>query len=206
MPKRAIYSDDDFEQFDDAKPSRAPQEDEPLESYRTRQSYTAKVVEPITIPHDELRRKINARAINYLSRREYSRTELYKKLSKAFENYTSDDAHAQLIGQVLDELHKNNWQSDKRYAAQMSKVKGEKFGVARLKHEFKQSGLSEDLVEQELALLKSTELERARVIWLRKFGSPPVDLKEKAKQARFMASRGFCYEIVSQIIKGLENE
>ena len=202
MPKQP-YIDDEFEQFDD---SSQRLDDDVQDSIRTRRIRVVKVIEPQTLNDADLRRKINTRAIAYLARREYSRAELKSKLTTAFENFTSDDAHECLIEQILDDLQRGNWQSDERYAAQLSKVKGERFGVARLKHEFKQKGLDAELVQHELAALKATEFECAREIWRKKFGEPPADLKEKAKQARFMASRGFGFEIVSKIIKGLDDE
>lgn len=202
MPKQP-YIDDEFEQFDD---SSQRLDDDVQDSIRTRRIRAVKVIEPQTLNDADLRRKINTRAIAYLARREYSRGELKNKLTRAFENFTSDDAHDSLIEQILDDLQRGNWQSDERYAAQLSKVKGERFGVARLKHEFKQKGLDAELVQHELASLRATEFERAREIWRKKFGEPPADLKEKAKQARFMASRGFGFEIVSKIIKGLDDE
>lgn len=202
MPK-IPFIDDEFEQFDD---SSNRMDDNVQDSVRTRRTRAVKVIEPQTLNDADLRRKINTRAIAYLARREYSRAELKSKLTTAFENFTSNDAHNGLIEHVLDDLQRGNWQSDTRYAAQLSKVKGERFGVARLKYEFKQKGLDAELVQHELASLKASEFERAREIWRKKFGEPPTDLKEKAKQARFMASRGFGFEIVSKIIKGLDDE
>lgn len=202
MSKRP-YIDDEFEQFDD---SSQRLDDNVQDSVRTRQVRIIKTIVPQALADADLRRKINARAIAYLSRREYSRAELKSKLISAFENYASDDMHDRLIESILDDLQRGNWQSDTRYAAQLSKVKGERFGVARLKYEFKQKGLDDELVQHELGLLKSSEFERAKAIWHKKFGAPPVDLKEKAKQVRFMASRGFTFEIVSKIIKNLDDE
>lgn len=215
MNRKKFFNDDDddFEQFDETPSglstckSNGEQDDAPQDAYRTRKPYVAKVITPKTISEADLRRKINTRAITYLSRREYSRAELKAKLINGFDaHYTSTDHHEALIEQILNELERSNWQSDERYAAQISKVKGERFGVARLKHEFKQKGLDDSLVQQELATLKATEFERAQEIWRKKFGTAPDDLKEKARQVRFMASRGFGYEIVSKIIKNIDED
>ena len=216
MNRKNFFNDDDnddFEQFDETpsglstRKNNGEQDDAPQDAYRTRKPYVAKVITPKTISEADLRRKINTRAITYLSRREYSRAELKAKLINGFDAYyTSTDHHEALIEQLLNELERGNWQSDERYAAQISKVKGERFGVTRLKHEFKQKGLDDSLVQQELATLKATEFERAQEIWRKKFGTAPDDLKEKARQIRFMASRGFGYEIVSKIIKNIDED
>lgn len=209
------FEHDDFEQFEapspaTSAPAKRIQTDDANadfeDSYRTRKPFAAKTVTLKPLTERELALKINARAVGYLSRREYSRDELFHKLTSAFEAYPSNDAHAALIEQVLAELARANWQSDTRYAEQITKVKGARFGVARLKQEFKQHGLSDELVQRELNELKATELERATLIWRNKFGQAPQDMKERAKQARFMASRGFGFDIVRQIIKGLEDE
>ncbi|MGL4767342.1 MAG: recombination regulator RecX [Formosimonas sp.] len=193
MAKPFSSNDDSFEQFDEVAP----------DAVRTRQPREQKVVEPKVLSDADLRRAINTRAVTYLSRREYSRVELRRKLELAFVDYAQA---SEMLDGILDDLARGNWQSDARYAAQLSKVKGEKFGVARLKHEFKHKGLAEELVQEELAQLKASEFERAREIWRKKFGAAPADMKEKAKQVRFMAARGFGFEIVRQIIKGLDDD
>lgn len=208
MTQRSTFNDDDdFEQFDRVNQPSIKQEASLInESQRTRKVFAEKTKQAISLPESELRLKINQHAVNYLAKREYSRIELHKKLTSSFDAYvsTNEDHHNALINHVLDDLAQHNWQSDQRYAEQISKVKGALFGVARLKQEFKQRGLSNELIQQELTALKNTELARATEVWLRKFGHAPTDLKEQAKQARFMASRGFGFDVVRQIIKGLE--
>lgn len=52
--------------------------------------------------------------------------------------------------------------------------------------------------------LRGTELERAREVWRRKFGRPPADAAERAKQMRFLAARGFSGEAVRRAIQGAD--
>ena len=49
--------------------------------------------------------------------------------------------------------------------------------------------------------LKESELEAAREVWNKKFGVTPQDEKEKAKQVRFLQSRGFGLEVVFQVLR-----
>ena len=51
-----------------------------------------------------------------------------------------------------------------------------------------------------LEQLRSTELQRAREVWARKFGTPAAEPKEKARQIRFLVSRGFAAEVVRKIV------
>jgi len=48
--------------------------------------------------------------------------------------------------------------------------------------------------------LKDSELETARDVWQRKFGTLPHDAKEKAKQMRFMQSRGFGFDVIFKVL------
>lgn len=209
MPQRFTFNDDDdFEQFDEipSKKNMLVKEDDSSinESFRTRRIFKTSVNEPILLSETELRLKINQRAINYLAKREYSRVELRNKLVKDIQNITLSNEESiihELINYVLDDLSHQNWQSDQRYAEQITRVKGTLFGVIRLKQEFKQRGLSDELMKKELGDLKNTELARATEVWQRKFGCSPINLKERAKQARFMASRGFDFETFCKILK-----
>jgi regulatory protein len=38
-------------------------------------------------------------------------------------------------------------------------------------------------------------------VWQRKFGSLPQDAKEKAKQMRFLQSRGFSMEVIFKVMR-----
>jgi regulatory protein len=55
-----------------------------------------------------------------------------------------------------------------------------------------------DAVEQ----LRSTEVERAREVWRKKFGQPPVDAAQRGKQMRFLASRGFGADAIRRVVAG----
>ena len=44
------------------------------------------------------------------------------------------------------------------------------------------------------------EIDRARAVWQRKFGEAPADYKEKARQIRFLAARGFSFDVISKIL------
>ena len=45
------------------------------------------------------------------------------------------------------------------------------------------------------------ELEAAREVWKKKFGVAPQDEKEKAKQMRFLQSRGFGLDVVFKVLR-----
>jgi regulatory protein len=54
--------------------------------------------------------------------------------------------------------------------------------------------------------LRETELARAQAVWRKKFGTLPETLGERAKQARFLATRGFSQGIIGKILKGIDED
>jgi regulatory protein len=102
---------------------------------------------------------------------------------------------------VLDELEKRNWLSDARAATQWVDAKRSRFGTQRIAHELRQKGIPENLISEALPQMKETELDAACEVWRRKFGIQPQDAREKAKQIRFLQSRGFSMEIIFKVLR-----
>ncbi|OLL29783.1 recombination regulator RecX [Burkholderia sp. SRS-W-2-2016] len=143
-------------------------------------------------------RSLKGRALGYLSRREYSRAELARKLKPYVEETDSLDT-------VLDSLEAENWLSDSRFAESLVHRRASRLGTSRILGELKQHALNPTLVEEATAQLRETELTRAHAVWNRKFGQLPQTPAERAKQARFLASRGFSGATIGKILKGIED-
>lgn len=124
------------------------------------------------------------RALAYLARREHSRFELGRKLDQA--GFAPEE-----IAPVLDEFEQKNWLSDQRFAESYVADHQARYGAIKLAHELRQRGIDDAIIEGVLHNNLGEELERAREIWRKKFGSPPTTPAEKAKQMRFLQSRGF---------------
>ena len=135
------------------------------------------------------------RAMRYLARREHSRAELHAKLLPRVQEGEDLDA-------VLDDLEKRGWLSDERAATQLVHAKRSRFGTQRITHELRQKGIAEELISAALPALKESELEAAREVWNKKFGVAPQGDKEKARQMRFMQSRGFGLDVVFKVLQG----
>lgn len=139
---------------------------------------------------------LKARAIGFLSRREHSRRELARKLAPhAPDNET--------LQSLLDDLARENWQSDERFAHSLVNRRAERQGLQRIAQELHQHGIDAGIISAIESQLHGTEAERARDVWDRKFGSRPTDAKGYAKQYRFMISRGFSADCVRRIIGDL---
>ena len=137
---------------------------------------------------------MRVRAMRYLARREHSRVELHAKLLPHVQE--GEDLAA-----VLDELEKRGWLSDERAATQLVHAKRNRFGTQRITYELRLKGIAEELISAALPELKKTELEAAREVWKKKFGTAPQDEKEKAKQVRFLQSRGFGLDVIFKVLR-----
>ncbi|MBB5542377.1 recombination regulator RecX [Paraburkholderia fungorum] len=144
-------------------------------------------------------RSLKGRALGYLSRREYSRTELARKLKPFVEETDSLDT-------LLDSLEAENWLSDSRFAESLIHRRSSRLGASRIVGELKQHAVDQTLVEEASAQLRETELARAQAVWRKKFDRLPETAAERARQARFLASRGFSGATIGKILKGLDEE
>ena len=136
---------------------------------------------------------LKGRALRLLAAREQSRSELEKKLK----------SHEETPGQlalVLDELQARDFISEARVVESVINRRQAKLGASRIRQELFSKGIDKEAVIEAVAGLKSTELERARALWRRKFavksdGQPP-DRAAQAKQMRFLAARGFSGDVI----------
>lgn len=133
------------------------------------------------------------RALAYLARREHSRFELTHKLKQA--SFSTEE-----IAPVLDEFENRNWLSDRRFAESYVADHRARYGAIKLAYELKLRGISGAIIEDVLQANQASELERAREIWCRKFGVSPKSVEEKARQMRFLQSRGFSSGTISKTI------
>ena len=141
---------------------------------------------------------LRERALGLLSRREHSRLELKRKLAP----HAEDEAELETL---LDDFEKRGWLSEQRFVEQVVHAHGGRYGSRYIVHELRQKGVAEALIEQALPRLRESELETARAVWTRKFGRQPEDAKERARQIRFLQSRGFGLEIIGILLRGGEH-
>jgi regulatory protein len=142
---------------------------------------------------------LRARALRLLARREYSRSELAARLSE-------HAGSAEELEALLDALCARGQLSDQRYAESRAHTLSRKFGAARILHELKSKGVAPDVAERAASQARETDLERARAAWRRKFKSPPATREERARQARFLQSRGFSFDVIRAVLNSEEEE
>lgn len=134
------------------------------------------------------------RAIRYLSMREHSQEELIRKLKP----YAQSPEEIEI---VLQKLLDKGLQSNERFAENLIRRKAERYGQNRLLQELKQHQIDPQVRNELMEKVQGSEFERAYVLWERKFGVVSKDPKEMAKQARFLANRGFAADLISKIIR-----
>jgi len=136
---------------------------------------------------------ITARAINLLSRREHSQAELRTKLRKAA--FELDE-----INDTIDKLAAADIQSDTRFAENYLRYRSQRgYGSQKIRLELKERGVD--------SILINTTFEQAEIDWFalattvrhKRFGEQvPDDIKDRAKQQRFLQYRGFTHEQINE--------
>ncbi|RVU49137.1 recombination regulator RecX [Rubrivivax rivuli] len=144
---------------------------------------------------------VKGRALRHLAQREHSRAELERKLGR-FVQDTEDVTAAAQIAAALDELAAKGLLSEVRTAESVLQGQGRRHGVRRLKQILQHKGLAPALVASTLQQARATEYERALEVWRRRFGEPPADATERAKQMRFLAGRGFEGDVIQRVVRG----
>ena len=136
---------------------------------------------------------LKGRALRLLSQREHSRLELERKL-KPFEETPGE------LDEALDFLQAKDFINEQRVVESVVNRRAAKLGASRVRQELQAKGLPVEAITQAVQEMRSTELERAREVWRKKFGAPPADQAAFVKQVQFLNRRGFASEVVRQVV------
>ena len=142
---------------------------------------------------------LKGRALRLLAAREHSRAELERRL-QSFETAPGELASA------LDELQAKGFINEARVVQSVVHRRAERLGTQRVRAELNAKGLPPELVAEAVDDLRTTEESRAREVWRRKFGQPAGDPRERAKQMRFLAARGFSGEAIRRVVAGADED
>ena len=140
---------------------------------------------------------LRERALGYLARREHSYRELYRKLQPYTEE--ADDLAA-----LLDDFKQRGWLSDERFAEQVVHARRGRYGSLKVAHELREKGVADGVAERAVAALD--DLDAAHGVWQTKYGKLPESREEWAKQARFLQSRGFGFDVIKRVLKGMPGD
>ena len=145
--------------------------------------------------------RLRSYAFAVLTRKEYSKADLIEKLALYAE-------HRDEVITLVEELARENYQSDQRVAEMMlSSQKRKGKGPNRIKLALKNKKINSELIQEEL---KETDwVAEAYSLKVKKFGKTVErDPKLKAKQIRFLQYRGFDLDTIFKVIarKNFEDE
>jgi regulatory protein len=140
-------------------------------------------------------RTLKQRAVGMLARREYSRSELAARLAAGGVDRSEIDP-------VLDELERAGYLSDARFASAVVRQKAGGYSKRAIAHALREKGVAGPAAQEALATLDGEdEFAQAHALWLRRFGKAPADEREKARQVRFLVSRGYATSVVFRVLR-----
>jgi len=137
---------------------------------------------------------LRAQAIRLLARREYARSELEHRL-------IAKGAPRNEVGFVLDELIAQGYLSDARYARAMATQKAGGYSRRSIAEALKAKGIARTDIERALVEAEADDGKALRAVWQRRFGKPPTDEREKARQVRFLQARGFALSAIFKLLR-----
>jgi len=138
------------------------------------------------------------RAYGFLARREYSRTELARKLSAYADADEVDDLLAALVAEGA--------LSDQRFAESLANSRSGRYGSRRLAQELREKGVEDAHGRDVLEVARERDVAGAHTVWLKKFGTTATDAKERARQYRFLLGRGFPPDVVAKVVQGKRSD
>lgn len=163
---------------------------------------------------------LKARAIAWLAQREHSRVELRCKLLRRARLDAAareaaagdvDDAAAAHdaadprrleaeVDALLDWLEAHRHLSPERFAESRVHARAARYGNLRIRQELARHDVA--LAPDAAEALRTSEPARARDVWQRKFGAaaPAADAAARARQARFLAGRGFSADVIRRVV------
>ena len=130
-----------------------------------------------------------------LARRDYARAELERRL--ALRGGSREE-----IQSTLTDLERLGYLSDGRYAQSVVAQKAGRYSRRAIARELAQRQVAEPAVKEALAAIAGNdEIAEATALWQRRFGVAPSDDREKARQLRFLFSRGYSTDVAWKVLR-----
>lgn len=151
----------------------------------------------MTIVRDARRKPmvpVRVTALRMLARREHSRAELEQRL-------LARGAEQHEVTGALDDLERRGYLSDARFAQMLVAQKAGRFGKRAIAQAMHVRRVEASAAAGALdGVSTADEAADARALWARRFGAPPRDERERARQIRFLLARGYPLAIALTIV------
>ena len=150
------------------------------------------------LPHSALRKK----AMDLLARREHAAAEIQQKLQAYAKK--KDFGETDKIAKVINDLQNEGLLSDERFTEMFVRYrKNNGRGPMRIQTELRERGVSEKIQTAWLDFSDPQWREKVVEVRIKRFGNNlPGDYKERARQARFLQSRGFTTDQIKVALAG----
>lgn len=102
---------------------------------------------------------------------------------------------------VLDEIAALGYLSDARFATALVDQKSGAMSKRAISASLKAKGVPADVASEALAASEVDDHDAMVALWLRKFGTPPANDREKARHVRFLQSRGFALSAIFRMLR-----
>ena len=139
---------------------------------------------------------LKAQAVRLLARREYARDDLEQRL-------IAKGAVRDEVVAVLDELSSQGLLSNERFAHALVAQKSGSYSRRSIRGELKRKGVSGEAIDGALDDAPVEDDAAMLALWQRRFGTPPANDREKARQIRFLQSRGFELSAIFKMLRTL---
>lgn len=110
----------------------------------------------------------------------------------------------ELAAQIVERLQDERLLSDERFVEGLIAIRRRRgVGPLRVRQDLERRGVAPETVERWLNPGGREWLELLREVWRKKFkAKQPATHAERAKQARFLQSRGFSFDQIQQVLNG----
>ncbi|MGH8530131.1 MAG: regulatory protein RecX [Nevskiales bacterium] len=144
--------------------------------------------------------EVRERALGLLARREHSLQELTRKLLER-------GLPEELVGETVAQLAAEGLLSNARYADVLTRTRRQRgHGPRRIQAELRQRGLGADEITPAMEAEATDWVTQARAAREKRFGPLlPSSHKERIRQTRFLAGRGFTTEQIRQALGEVED-
>ena len=144
------------------------------------------------------RRRATERGLYLLDYRDYSYSELFKKLN---ENYDEDTCYY-----VLNKLVSLGLINDRRYAENLARkyMEVQKYGYYRASNEMYRKGLDRDLVAEVLSTYDEGTAERICEIIRQKYSGYLDDPDKVRRMKNALARRGYSFSDINEAVRMME--
>jgi regulatory protein len=152
------------------------------------------------LPEEEAYKRFFSYAGRLLAIKDWSEAGLAERLAERFKKYPQA---AELAARASARMREIGGLDDARFARGFIRQRLGRKSVMQATRELTQKGISREVAAEAVDALRDEGLiedpaDQAYLVWSKKFGALPTDDKSRAKQARFMASRGFSYDALSK--------